>query len=154
MRRFVDAGGGYLGICAGAYLALSGSEKWLGLVDGKTKSPKWQRGVGDVWVEVTPLGAEIVGRPARELSVRYANGPIFRPAYRDDLPDFEPLALFRSELAKNGSPPGIMVDSPAMVRGRYGRGRVVISSPHPEQTAGWEPTVLQMVRWIAGRASD
>jgi glutamine amidotransferase-like uncharacterized protein len=150
VRRFVRDGGGYLGICAGAYLALSGSEKWLGLVDGKTKSHKWQRGSGKVEMEVLPLGKDLTGLPVRRTDIRYVNGPVFAPANQDEIPDFETLALFRTELAKNDSPAGIMVDSPAMVRGSFGKGRVLISSPHPEQTAGMEHVVERAVRWLAG----
>ena len=44
-----------------------------------------------------------------------------------------------------------MVNSPAMVQGRFGQGRVLISSPHPEQTPGLEIAVEHAVRWLGTR---
>src|SRR5690606_8209598 len=63
---FVRSGGGYLGICAGAYLGCSsmrpeGSVGRLGLVNAKTKSTKWQRGRGRVDLELTDAGRSILG---------------------------------------------------------------------------------------------
>lgn len=149
VRRFVREGGGYVGICAGAYLACAGFSWGIGVLDAKTVSPKWRRGKGTVTIEALPSAFLVTGLKAGAHEVRYANGPIIMRLGRDDIPDFEPLAMFRSELSENGSPPGVMVGSPALVSGSYGKGTVVISSPHPEQTAGMETLVERVVRWVA-----
>ncbi len=154
VRRFVREGGGYVGICAGAYLACAGFSWGVGVLDAKTVSPKWRRGKGTVNIEMLPRGAAITGLKAGPHDIRYANGPIITGLGRDDIPDFEPLAVFRSELAENGSPPGAMTGSPAMSCGHYGKGRVFVSSPHPEQTAGMERLVENVVRWAAVGAGD
>ena len=151
VRKFVENGGGYIGICGGAYLACSGFSWGLGVLDAKTVSSKWKRGVGDVQIEVNAEGAKTTGIPARQQPIRYANGPIIKPAERPDVPDYEPLALFRTELAENDTPKGVMTNTPAWVRGTFGKGRVIISSPHPEQTAGMDAWVEHVVRWVAGR---
>lgn len=149
VRKFVDHGGGYLGICAGAYLACSNFSWSLGLLDAQTVSQKWRRGSGDVDIEFTPEGQRLTTLPAEKRSVFYDNGPIIEPAGRTDLKPYEPLAYFRSELAENGTLVGIMVHSPAVVRGQFGKGRVIISSPHPEQTPGLEVVVERAVHWLA-----
>jgi putative intracellular protease/amidase len=151
VRRFVRAGGGYLGICAGAYLACSGFSWGLGVLNAKTVSQEWKRGKGTVELEVTPIGEQTTGLPAAKHPVRYANGPIIKPDIRPDIPSFETLAFFRTELAENGSPKGAMIDSPAIVRGTFGNGRVVSASPHPEQTDGMEKFVEHAVRWLAAK---
>lgn len=147
VRRFVHGGGGYIGICAGNYLACDGFSWGVKVLDAKTKSSKWMRGQGDVQVEFTELGRQILGMPAGLLPVRYANGPVFQPADKDEIGDFQPLAIFRTELAENGSPVGVMTGSAAMVAGSYGKGRVLCSSPHPEQTQGMEQFIERAVRW-------
>lgn len=147
--EFVRAGGGYIGICAGSYLATSGFSWGLKILDAKTASPKWRRGTGPVKLELTDRGREILSDRRDQFDCRYANGPILVPAQIDTLPDFEPLAFFRSELAENGAPPGIMIDSPAIVAGRCDRGRVVCSSPHPESTPGLEVLVSRAIDWVA-----
>jgi len=144
VRGFVRNGGGYVGICAGAYLACSGFEWGVGVLNAKTVSSKWRRGQGEVKITGETFGDKLTDR-----GIRYANGPIIKPDVRKDLPEFEVLASFRTELAENDSPIGAMVNAPAMVRSTFGLGRVFTSSPHPEQTAGLEPIVEKAVRWAA-----
>jgi len=144
VRAFVRNGGGYVGICAGAYLACSGFEWGVGVLNAKTVSSKWRRGQGEV-----KIAGEAFGEKLAERGIRYANGPIIKADVRKDLPEFEVLVSFRTELAENDSPVGAMVNAPAMVRSTFGLGRVFTSSPHPEQTAGLEPIVEQAVRWVA-----
>jgi hypothetical protein len=150
VRRFVDQGGGYIGMCAGAYLACHGFPWSLSLLDAKTVSPLWRRGAGTVQMELTAKGQDLFDRVQATQDCRYANGPIIQPAQAQDVADYEVLAVFRSELAKNGTPKGVMVNSPAIVTGRFGRGRVLCSSPHPEQSQGWEAFVPRAVTWAAG----
>jgi hypothetical protein len=151
VRTFVRDGGGYVGICAGAYLACSGFSWGLKILDARTVSGKWRRGKGTVRVELTPRGRETLGGPRGQFNIRYHNGPILKPAGTKELHDYVPLALFRTELAENDSPKGVMIGSPALVAGRYGQGRVLCASPHPEQSDGLNDLVLRAVAWAAGR---
>jgi putative intracellular protease/amidase len=152
VRNFVREGSGYVGICAGAYLACTGFPWGLGVLNAKTVSPKWKRGRGDVEIEFTPSAPEATGLSAGKKTIHYANGPIITADRRTGITPFEPLAFFRTELAENGSPKGAMKDAPAIVRGVFGKGRVISSSPHPEQTEGMERFAESAVRWAAGRA--
>lgn len=151
VKSFVEKGGGYVGICAGAYLACDGFSWGVKILDAKTVSSKWRRGEGQVKIEATDKGREILGFPAGQLDIRYANGPIYTAAGSPAIPDFEPLAYFRTELAEHDSPKGAMVNAPAMVAGSFGKGRVVCSSPHPEQTTGMDDFIVHAVKWTAGR---
>lgn len=149
VHDFVENGGGYVGICAGAYLACEGFSWGLKILDAKTVSSKWKRGEGTVKLEFTSKGQEILGFKSGEHKIRYANGPIYCAANIETLPDYEPLALFRTELAENDSPKGVMVNAPAMVASQFGKGRVLCSSPHPEQTAGMESWIVNATLWVA-----
>jgi glutamine amidotransferase-like uncharacterized protein len=149
VHDFVEKGGGYVGICAGAYLACEGFSWGLKILDAKTVSSKWKRGEGTVKLEFTPKGQEILGFKPGEHEIRYANGPIYCAANIEAIPDYEPLALFRTELAENDSPKGVMVNAPAMVASQFGKGRVLCSSPHPEQTAGMENWIVNATLWVA-----
>ena len=62
---------------------------------------------------------------------------------------YEYLATFRSEVAEHGTPKGAMIGSPAIVASRFGKGRILCFSPHPDQTKGLEGFVRQGVRWAA-----
>ena len=153
IRRFVRGGGGYVGLCAGAYLAASNYTWSLKILDAKVIDRKhWRRGKALVKVELTAEGLRRLGGRPGLFDVRYANGPLLAPAERADIPDYTPLAHFRSEVAKNGAPTGVMINTPAMVAGLWGKGRVFVSSPHPESTPGLAPTLVQnAVLWAAGR---
>jgi len=150
LRRFVRNGGGYVGVCAGAYLAASNYSWSLALIDARViDRAHWKRGKGTVSIELTPEGRRILGGSDGTFAVRYANGPLLAAAERPDIPDFVPLAHFRSEIAENGAPKGVMLGTPAIVAGRWGRGRVVAASPHLESTDGLEPLFRRAVAWAA-----
>lgn len=148
VQKFVETGGGYIGICAGAYLATSGYPWSLGLINARTISPKWQRGKGLVKLELTDSGRDLLGDRDGQFDCLYANGPVVKRDEKTNLPPFEILAHFRTEMASNGSPAGIMIDSPAIFAAPYRLGRVVCVSPHPEQTNGLEDVVPQAINWV------
>ncbi len=150
VREFVKNGGGYVGICAGAYLACSNFSWGLGILNAGTVSNKWRRGQGIVDVEMTGGSPEILGAVKGVFKVRYNNGPILKPGDRTDLPAYTPLVLFRTEMALNGTPAGVMVNTPAQAVSTYGKGRVFVSSPHPEGTPGLENLIPRGVIWAAG----
>ncbi len=148
VRAFVERGGGYLGICAGAYLACAGFEWGLGILDAKTVSPKWQRGRGMMQIELTDEGRTLFGAVNRPFTIRYNNGPIITPLGREGLLPYRVAALFRSEIANNGTPAGVMVNSPAAVFSTFGKGRVMAISPHSEDTVGLENFVPRALAWL------
>jgi hypothetical protein len=55
------------------------------------------------------------------------------------------MATFKTEIAKNGAPQGVMPGTTAIARGEYGLGRVVCFSPHPELTKGLATFVLEAI---------
>lgn len=148
VRAFVEGGGGYLGICAGAYLACAGFDWGLGILNAKTVSQKWQRGRGMMQLELTDEGRSVFGPLRGRFNVRYANGPIIKPLGRADLPPYRVAALFRTEISSNGTPVGVMIDSPAVVFAPLGKGRVLTISPHSEDTPGLENFVPRALAWL------
>lgn len=150
VREYVRGGGGYVGICAGAYLACSNFKWSLGILNASTVSSKWQRGQAFVDLELTDEGRKITGDVKGTFKVRYHNGPIIKPAERTDIPAYTPVAFFRTEVAEFGSPVGVMVNSPSQAMGIFGKGRVFISSPHPENTPGLEHFIPRGALWAAG----
>lgn len=154
VQEFVANGGGYIGICAGAYLATSGYPWSLGLVNAKTVSPKWRRGRASIKLELTATGQTILGQRAGEFDCLYANGPIVAPDTKPNLPAFETLAYYRTEVSSNGAPVGVMLNSPAIFTGQYQQGRVVCVGPHPEQTPGLQDFVPNAILWAAPKGKQ
>ncbi|MBN8419857.1 MAG: biofilm PGA synthesis protein PgaB [Verrucomicrobia bacterium] len=153
VRDFVRNGGGYVGICGGAYLACSNFTWGLGILNAGTVSNKWRRGQAMLDLAPTPAGQRWLGDVKSPFKVRYHNGPILKPAARTDLPAYDVLTVFKTEIAEYGSPAGVQVGSPAHVIATYGKGRVFISSPHPENTPGLENFIPRGILWSAAHAS-
>jgi len=150
IREYVRGGGGYLGICAGAYLACSNFSWGLGILNASTVSNQWRRGKGFVDVELAVPGRQVFGDVKGTFKIRYGNGPIIKPGDLTDVPAYTPLSFYRTELAENGTPVGIMIDSPAQAIGTFGKGRVFVSSPHAENTPGLENVIPRAVLWASG----
>ena len=155
VRQFVERGGGFVGICAGAYLA-SAEYPWaLKLLDARVVDDEhWARGVGEVKLRFPSAGRDALGTDQETEAMCYENGPLLGPANNGDIPDFESLATFETEIRKNDAPIGVMKGTTAIARGEFGKGRVVCFSPHPEKTRGRESYVSEMVSWAANSLSS
>lgn len=133
VRAFVQAGGGYIGTCGGAFLALQHL-----LLYGSPAPPTvepWMRGHGPVSVEFTPDGVQDLGLDTHEylqknVTIEYWQGPIVRALPRT----VAILASFRTEIHHllPNKTTGNMVNTPAVTSAQYGEGTVVLNSPHPE----------------------
>jgi len=160
IRQFVGGGGGYVGICGGAFLATSGYDWSLALVNARTLTgtrnvhgseiPLAARGTGMVGIELTDIGAELFPEVRKTVNVRYSSGPIFLSGHRADLPDFASIALFRTEISAHECQRGTMINTPAIIASMYGRGRVLLFSPHPEATSALQPFLVAAI-WSVGR---
>ncbi|TWT35017.1 hypothetical protein KOR42_53100 [Thalassoglobus neptunius] len=162
IRKFVKDGGGVIGICAGAYLCSAHYDWSLHIINtsvfnetieipGVGRKSMWYRGgPSDVEMELTSEGEEIFSQSNR-LDVRYQNGPIMDVGPDDHLPEWTPLAWFRSEVVRYEPQEGTMIDSPAIIAAPFGNGRVMCISPHPEATPGLENIITEAVKWSAQR---
>jgi len=151
VRQFVSQGGGFLGVCAGAYLATNDYTWSLNLIDAKVVDRKhWARGTGTVQLELSPSGQDFFKAKSSELEIFYGQGPLLARREWDDpkTPDYESLAIYGSEIAKNGAPNGIMKGTSAAVRCDYGKGRVFCFSAHPELTEGLHYLIPTVVQWL------
>ncbi|MBE3098827.1 MAG: succinylglutamate desuccinylase/aspartoacylase family protein [Planctomycetes bacterium] len=152
VRTFVRNGGGYVGICAGAFLSSTNYEWSLAIINNQTIPGKLhERGGGTVTIELTDGGRQMFGDKPGLLDVYYHNGPMFLPAGLAGLPAFTPLALFRSEVSKYEEQKGTMIHTPAIIAAPCGRGRVLAISPHPESVPALHFIIRQGVQWVAGR---
>jgi putative intracellular protease/amidase len=160
VRDFVRQGGGYLGVCAGAYLCSAHYSWSLDLVathvftgsreiEGMGKRQMWYRGdATKVNMQLTEEGMKRLPGLPQDVEVTYQNGPIVSPKDDPDLPPYTPLAYFRSEQVRYEPQRGTMIDTPAIVTGTFHRGRVIAISPHPEATDSLHPIITESIRWI------
>jgi glutamine amidotransferase-like uncharacterized protein len=145
---FVKNGGGYVGVCAGAYLASSNYSWSLRIIDTKViDRAHWKRGTGVIKMEMTPEGLKMLGG-RKMMDIYYANGPLMAPAEKEELPDYTALAFYRTEIAKNDAPEGVMINTPSIVTALFGRGRVFVFGPHPEKDQSEEGAEVLIIRAV------
>ncbi|MEM9071994.1 MAG: BPL-N domain-containing protein [Myxococcota bacterium] len=144
VRRFVGEGGGYVGICAGAYMALQGEAEFhkVAIVAGRhATGDRWRRGVASIDVEDDRGG---------HRDLHYANGPIIGAERVEGLPAFVPLAWFRDEIwrERHDTRPGEMINTPAIVASQYRRGAIVLFSPNPSLDPEEPELLLRALRFV------
>ena len=163
VRDFVERGGGYIGICAGSYLAAANYKWSLAISNHQTycetlelpdigRKSMWYRGPSaSVKMELTDEGRAVLGDVKGVMDVRYHNGPVMSPMGKTELEAFRSLATFRSEVSKYKPQKGTMVNTPAIIAGNFGKGRVLCISPHPESVPALKSMVQNAIRWTGQR---
>ena len=120
--HWVCEGGSYIGVCAGAYLAVS----HLHISPLKIPDRAWERGLHDVILE----------KDSRFIVSNYHNGPIF-----ESHPSVENWAYFKSEYLAEGGYYS-MKDTPAITHNKLSHGQVTLFSPHLEKSSDETKSVL------------
>jgi glutamine amidotransferase-like uncharacterized protein len=154
VKEYVNAGGGFIGICAGGYLGAMGwndATRELELVNARLHDlDNWARGKGTVVIEIT--GSD--GAPRDEQKIWFENGPIYIPGNHPDLPAYHSLATFKTDMHAAEAPAGEMMGRDAIVCSKFGKGRVVLFSIHPELTEGIPHILYNAVRWVSSSHSS
>lgn len=118
LREWVSRGGSYIGLCAGAFLADSTVDDantiaGIGLIPGTTYD----------YLPTKDSTVLPISWANRVQMMYFQAGPAFRikPGYEQSV---QVLARY---------PDG----TPAAIQFRYGKGKVILSGPHPEATPDW-----------------
>jgi hypothetical protein len=152
LANFIANGGGYVGMCAGGFLATAdgfgGCNSKRALVDCSTS---WTAGLGSADVEVTAEGAQLLGfQEGEEKNLFFANGPHFKLASRHmlrkqqhfkightklPLNDILPLLKYKQVKGSNGTTrkefDGFDI---ASFSSSLEKGRIVAFGPHPKSS--------------------
>ena len=137
LRAFVRDGGGYVGTCAGCCLLMDGPKNRARMMpwnssgsEGNTMFPTF---------DLNAQGAKALGLKEGKHVMRYHGGPFLWPT-ANAIPDahmeiwgtFDAEATFKGRL----NPKKRMYGAGAIVGGTYGKGRVFVTSAHPEYFNG------------------
>lgn len=141
---FVRAGGGYVGICAGMFLASSDSDSRLHLLPIDVSGSS---GIGKVRLD---FNAEAEIQISGDHPAKFSGGPVAVRRLDPADESVRILAYFRSEPQDRKSKKPL-TDTPAIVSGNYGAGRVFLFSPHCERYPGPRTAFYNALRW-AGKS--
>jgi hypothetical protein len=154
VRSFIYRGGGYYGTCAGSYLASADYTWSLHIINTKViDKAHWNRGNGTVIVDFSEEGKEFYGLSQDSVHVEYRQGALMAPNNVDTLPGYIKLGTFATEIALNGAPTGVMVGTTAYAQTCFGKGRVIVLSPHPEITDSLHYMVQRNVDWVGDKSN-
>ena len=152
VREFVDGGGGYVGICAGAYLAGAGLKTYAALLPWQHTQP-WAKGSATLELALTDAGKQVLGKEFASIKTRYNNGPVYPDVLSQSKragARSKPIVLAEFASAakdKKGVVHEAMVGTPAIVADTFGKGRVMVISPHPESHRELEVLVARAIGW-------
>ncbi|MBO4287065.1 MAG: hypothetical protein J5985_02735 [Kiritimatiellae bacterium] len=151
IKAFLRNGGGYIGTCAGCCLMM---EEAPDPSRGLNVMPFYRSGSKGRFlmpVGVNAKGAEALGVKKGTYWLQYSHGPILEPS-TNSIPDanFEVWGTNLSDSGKFGSKLE-MYGRAALVGGTYGKGRVVVTSCHPEYLEATRVLLQGAFRHITGR---
>ena len=151
LRDFIKNGGGYFGTCAGCCLMME-------------EAPDPSRGIGVMPfyrsgskgrflmpVALNGEGAKAMGLKTGLYSVQYSHGPILEPSTQLVAgASFKVFGVNNTDSGKHGKPPE-MYGRAAIVGGTFGKGRVFVTSVHPEFFENSRVLVKGGFRFLTGR---
>ncbi len=149
LRSYLLGGGRYLGVCAGCALVMDEKTrarlipwKWSGAVS-RTLFPT---------IQVNAKGAAALGLKAGPRTVRYHGGPFMWPSTNVFAGvKTESWATFDAEASMKGRLKVKMYGAAAIVGGTYGKGKIVVSTVHPEYSKDTMDFVFGAVKYLTGR---
>ena len=150
IRKYIRGGGSYYGVCAGIAMALNDPKRLRLIPYTREKNPL--RGGFSAAVKFNARAEDILGVKEGIRYFRYHDGPI--PVKGDPVPDseYEVLATFESHVMQNGKSVTPMYGMPAVIYGRYGKGKVLVSVMHPEYYPSTHDVLGAGFRPLVGRS--
>lgn len=154
MKDFIRKGGAYLGTCAGCCLIMDG--------DNRARLMPWNSTGSESatfypYVSVNEKGAKALGIAKGRHKVRYHGGPFLWPTTNQiEGASFELWGTLDSEMTYRGriDHKKKMYGSGLILGGTYGKGRVFVTSLHPEYYASTHYLVTSAIRWLTGRTVE
>jgi len=152
IKNFIRKGGGYVGTCAGCCLLLDpvyDQSRGIGVIPFYRAGSKGQTTLN---VKFTEKGAQALGvKSGSKMGLRYSLGPILEPS-TNSFPEakFEVWAVNDGDFMQPGRKPE-MYERAAIIGGTFGKGKVVVTSCHPEYFAYSRVLIQSAFKYVTGK---
>ena len=153
VKKFIREGGSYIGTCAGCCMVMQPSKchpNMLGILPW-TFGPSGGR--ADMLVEFSSSGASYTGVKKGVYRLRYAEGPVPVPSKRkrDPLADIKVVATYASDInSVSAKPREPFTGKPAAFAGTYGKGRIFVTTVHPESDVDDHDILRKAFKFLTG----
>ena len=148
VKKFVEDGGSYLGICAGSYNAMNRDGRFGFLPYDYIQGAHGK--LADLAIDFNEQAAAMLGiTPGRHIA-RYNGGNVMTPTEPTGKGDSQVLAVFKSSAGNHDKVAYNFIDTPAAVFGQYGKGKVIVTSFHPESYESTHCIALGCIYALSG----
>ncbi len=149
VKQFIENGGSYIGVCAGSFNTMNREGRIALLPYDYIPNASGQ--LADLAFEFDKESAKLLDiKPGRHL-IRYHGGNIMKPTEPTaPMGEAKVLAVFKSSVSAYGKAPFNFMDTPAVVLGQYGKGKVLASSCHPESYESTHDIALGYLLAVTG----
>ena len=151
MKAFIRNGGGYIGTCAGCCLLMDGPDRRARMMPWNSTGSE---GLLFSMFNLNEKGAKALGLKAGKHKMRCHGGPFLWPT-TNVIADakMESWGTFSAEACVTGKVNGTkrMFGATAIVGGMYGKGRVFVTSAHPEYFDSTLYIVKAAFKYVTGR---
>lgn len=148
IRKFVREGGAYYGICAGFHCAINKPTR-VRLLPYE-HIPGGFGNVADLRIQLSEEGGKLLDIAPGSYIVRYSQGPIVRPGKSVGENSSKTLAVYKGNITPLNRRGVDMYDTPAIIYGEYGKGKVIATSFHPESYSNTRQIWLGCVYAVTG----
>lgn len=156
IKKFVSNGGGFYGVCAGAYAASAyvvnpDGSNYYSTSKPQAVAPNVISRVIDDQMLVTPfiwVGPECkqLGKEPVQQNIVHYRGPAMMPLNEVDTPII--FNLYNRKSHKNS------YNLAGLVGDYYGMGKVILSGPHPELDPKDYPLIRNIVKWVTKKGGS
>lgn len=142
IKEFVENGGGYVGICAGAYLASlppidRPNKPGIGLINARYYLPNRTLELkGEIFVRIKNKGI---------MWMTYHNGTVYDNIDDKNIEIIGVIINIRNIKWKK------LIGKACILKSKYGKGNVVVCGPHPEQTKGLEKLTYKLIMMASNK---
>ena len=152
LKDYIRNGGNYLGTCAGCCLLMDGPKNRARMMPWNSKGAEGSLMYPNI--ALNPAGAAALGMKTGNYKVRYHGGPFLWPT-TNSIPEskLQVWGTFNAEASFKGAVnrKKQMYGAVAIVGGEWGKGRIFVTSCHPEYFQSTLPFVSGAIKYLTGR---
>lgn len=148
IRQFVRNGGAFFGVCAGFHCAINKPTR-VRLLPYE-HIPGGYGAVADLRIRLSEEGGKLLDIAPGDYIVRYSQGPIVKRGKTVGESSAQTLAVYKGNITPLNRRGIDMYDTPSMIYGEYGKGKVIAVSFHPESYSDTRKIWLGCVYAVTG----
>ena len=149
LKTWIADGGLYFGTCAGCSFLLQNDSRFIKLLP-YVRDPRTPSGGADwLWTTVTERGEELTGIKAGPHPQRYHGGPMLVATNVVLDTEVEVIGTWSQDY-RSGNPSLSMVGFPSLLCGRHGKGKLFVTTGHPEHFLRTRDFIVGGFRYLAG----